>query len=165
MASETGRRTRLHPGRRRLGELRSPKVREPLEKYGAHPKLVGVRHVVHDEPDDNFMLLPEFRRGIAALKDFDLTYDLLLFPVICRSPRSWWRNSRIRRSCWTTLPTRRFGSAGFRPGGKIFFRWPGSTMFIASSREWSPRLPGQGWCPEDFRSYIDIVVEAFGTTA
>ena len=46
-------------------DLRSPQLREQLEKFSKHPKLSGVRHVVHDEPDDQFMLRPEFRRGIA----------------------------------------------------------------------------------------------------
>src|SRR4051812_39655608 len=41
-------------------DLRSPKLREQLERFAPHPKLVGVRHVVQDEPDDNFMRLPEF---------------------------------------------------------------------------------------------------------
>ena len=61
-------------------DLRSPELRGQLEKYSKHPKLVGVRHVVHDEPDDEFMLRPDFRRGIAQLREFGLTYDLLLFP-------------------------------------------------------------------------------------
>ena len=43
-------------------------------------KLVGVRHVVCEEPNDDFMLQPEFRRGIAALEEFGLAYDLLVFP-------------------------------------------------------------------------------------
>jgi len=37
-------------------DLRAPQLSEQLEKYSPHPKLVGVRHVVHDEPDDHFML-------------------------------------------------------------------------------------------------------------
>ena len=39
-----------------------------------------MRHVVHDEPDDGFLLRPEFARGVAALEEFGLAYDLLLFP-------------------------------------------------------------------------------------
>ena len=61
-------------------DLRSDRLTEQLERFAQHPKLVGVRHVVHDEPDDNFMLRPDFRRGIAQLLDYNLTYDLLLFP-------------------------------------------------------------------------------------
>lgn len=61
-------------------DLRSPELPKQLERFSKHPKLVGVRHVVQDEPDDQFMLRPEFRRGIGQLREFGLTYDLLLFP-------------------------------------------------------------------------------------
>src|SRR5712664_56567 len=61
-------------------DLRSPRLPEQLEKYGRHPKLVGARHVVQDEPDDDFVLRPDFRAGIAQLAGFELAYDLLVFP-------------------------------------------------------------------------------------
>ena len=61
-------------------DLRSPQLHGQLERYAKHRKLAGVRHVLHDEQNDHFMLLPEFRRGIAQLRAFGLTYDLLLFP-------------------------------------------------------------------------------------
>ena len=60
-------------------DLRSPELNSQLERYAAHPKFKGVRHVVHDEPDDEFMLLPEFQRGIGELRRYGLTYDLLIF--------------------------------------------------------------------------------------
>ena len=39
-------------------DLRSPQVDEQLRTFAAHPKAVGVRHVVQDEPDEHFMLRP-----------------------------------------------------------------------------------------------------------
>jgi L-fuconolactonase len=50
-----------------------------LETYAAHPKLVGVRHVVHDEPDDDFILRPDFNEGIRNLSKYGLRYDILIF--------------------------------------------------------------------------------------
>lgn len=61
-------------------DLRSPDVRDQLAQFARHPRLKGVRHVVQDEPDVDFMRGAEFQRGIAALQEFGLTYDLLLFP-------------------------------------------------------------------------------------
>ena len=61
-------------------DLRSPNVAQELKEFAEHPKFVGVRHVVQDEPDDGFMLREDFQRGIAALRRFGLTYDLLVFP-------------------------------------------------------------------------------------
>lgn len=61
-------------------DLRSDRVEEQLARFAAHPKFVGVRHVVQDEPDDRFLLGAEFVRGVRKLKDFGLRYDLLVYP-------------------------------------------------------------------------------------
>lgn len=50
-----------------------------LEKLAAHPKFKAVRHVVQDEPDDEFILGDDFNRGISHLKAHDLVYDILIF--------------------------------------------------------------------------------------
>jgi len=59
-------------------DLRSEDLEEQLEMYVAEPKFVGVRHVLQDEPDIDYMLKPKFLRGIELLADFDLSYDLLI---------------------------------------------------------------------------------------
>ncbi len=43
-------------------------------------KLVGLRHVLQDEPDDAFCLRGDFRHGVALLADAGLTYDILIHP-------------------------------------------------------------------------------------
>jgi L-fuconolactonase len=55
------------------------KVEAALEELAQRPKLKGVRHVLHDEADDRYMLREDFNRGIGSLKQFDLRYDLLIF--------------------------------------------------------------------------------------
>lgn len=61
-------------------DLCSTDLGRQLHKYAKHPKLVGVRHVIHDEPDDSFVVRKEFVQGIEELQEHDLVYDLLLFP-------------------------------------------------------------------------------------
>ncbi len=60
--------------------LRSERVQEDLEPLAHSSRLKAVRHVVQDEPDDRFMLQPEFVRGVQALQQYDLAYDLLIYP-------------------------------------------------------------------------------------
>lgn len=50
-----------------------------LEHVASLTKVKAVRHPIHDEPDDQFVLRDDFNRGIAALKQFDLRYDILIF--------------------------------------------------------------------------------------
>lgn len=59
--------------------LADPAVDECLQHYADHPKFVGVRHVVQDEPDDRFLLRADFNRGVARLASFGLTYDILIY--------------------------------------------------------------------------------------
>ncbi len=61
-------------------DLQSEKVDEQLQEFVHDKKFVGVRHVLQDEPDDRLMMKPEFLRGIALLKKYGLTYDILIFP-------------------------------------------------------------------------------------
>jgi len=60
--------------------LCDPTVSELLDELIAHSHLRGVRHVVQDEPDDRFMLRPEFVAGISQLASRNLVYDLLVLP-------------------------------------------------------------------------------------
>jgi L-fucono-1,5-lactonase len=60
-------------------DLRSSDVRSQLKVLAQNPKLVGIRHVVQSEPDDRYMLQPDFLRGIAVLEEFDLAYDILIY--------------------------------------------------------------------------------------
>lgn len=43
-----------------------------------HERFCGLRHLVQDEPDDAFLQRPDFRRGVAALADHGLVYDVLI---------------------------------------------------------------------------------------
>jgi len=50
-----------------------------LEQVSEDPKLKGMRHVLHDEADDLYMLRDDFNTGVAQLSRFGLRYDILIF--------------------------------------------------------------------------------------
>ena len=60
--------------------LRSESIEDDLLKYKKYNVVKGFRHVVQGEQDNNFMLRPEFLRGIELLGKYDLCYDILIFP-------------------------------------------------------------------------------------
>ena len=60
-------------------DLRSPDIRSQLKDLSRNPRLVGIRHIVQSEPDDRFLLQPDFLRGISVLEEFDLAYDILIY--------------------------------------------------------------------------------------
>ena len=79
-------------------DLCSPDAGQHLEQLAASRKLVGIRHVAQDEPDDEFLLRPDFCRGIALLREFELAYDILIYP----------RHLRVAASFARRFPEQRF---------------------------------------------------------
>jgi L-fuconolactonase len=144
-------------------DLCSDKLPGQLHRFASHPKLTGVRHVVHDEPDDEFMLRPEFRRGISQLREFDLAYDLLLFPKHLKPA------VRLVRE----FPEQPFvldHIAKPMIAQRLFSPWQEDLQQLAKFPNVSCKLSGmvtetgwKQWQPDDFRRYMDIVFEAFGT--
>ncbi len=61
-------------------DLRSPDIHSQLKSLTRDPRLVGIRHIVQSEPDDRFLMQPDFLRGISLLEEFDLAYDILIYP-------------------------------------------------------------------------------------
>ncbi|WAP55112.1 amidohydrolase family protein [Streptomyces sp. S465] len=64
-------------------DLTHPGVGEVLAELAAGPggeHLVGVRHQVQDEPDRRWLARDDVRRGLAAVADAGLVYDLLITP-------------------------------------------------------------------------------------
>jgi L-fuconolactonase len=50
-----------------------------LEELADFKQLKGVRHVVHDEPDDHFILGSRFNQGMQRIHQTGWVYDLLIF--------------------------------------------------------------------------------------
>lgn len=143
-------------------DLRSPELRGQLEEFSKNAKLVGVRHVVHDEPDDGFMLGAEFRRGIAQLREFGLTYDLLLFP----------RHLPVAVRLVEEFPAQPFvldhiAKPAIAQG--LVSPWREDLQELARFPNVFCKLSGmvteakwRQWQADDFRRYLDIVTGAFG---
>jgi L-fuconolactonase len=144
-------------------DLRSTNIAETLAGYAKRKKLVGVRHVVHDEADDNFMLQPAFQNGIAALKEFNLCYDLLLFP----------KHIPVALQLVEKFPEQSFVVDHIAKPfilKKEFSPWKEDLKELAKHPNVFCKLSGMvteaqwnNWTEDDFKSYLDIVTEAFGT--
>lgn len=143
-------------------DLCSPELDGQLQEFATHRKLMGVRHVIHDEPDDDFMLEEAFMKGVGQLAEYDLAYDLLLFPV---------HLSRALKLV-TAFPRQRFVVDHIsKPLIKDGLRQPWADDISALSDKpnvWC-KVSGmlteadhQGWKYEDFEPYLDVVLEAFG---
>lgn len=61
-------------------DLTDARVGAVLDEFQRHAKFKGTRHLVHDEPDVNWLLREDVLRGLGELARRGIPYDLLLRP-------------------------------------------------------------------------------------
>ncbi len=143
-------------------DLRSPQLRDQLAHYARHPKLVGVRHVVEAEPDDNFLLGADFRRGLALLADWDLTYDLLLKPRHLKPALQFGKQFPQQRFVLNHLAQPLIQAGTLAP-------WDSDLRALARHKNVWCKVSGlvtqatwRAWQPADFTRYLNVVFDCFG---
>ncbi len=144
-------------------DLRSPAVERDLEKFAGRRKLVGIRHIVQSEPDD-FLLHPDFQRGIGVLERFNLAYDILIYPrqleaaaaLVSRFP-----NQRFVLDHIAKPDIRRQAIAEWREGLRRLSRFPHVCCKLSgmvTEADW------RTWTPEQIRPYIEVAADCFAAT-
>ncbi|MGA8153615.1 MAG: amidohydrolase family protein [Terriglobales bacterium] len=133
-----------------------------LERFSASPKLKAVRHVLHDEPDDFYMLRADFNRGVKLLKKFGLRYDILIFEhhlpqtieFVDRHPQLTFIVDHIAKP---------------KIKDHILSPWRENLQELARRDNVYCKLSGmvteagwQTWSESGLQPYIDVVLECFG---
>jgi len=143
-------------------DLQSPEVHSQLETFAKNPKLVGIRHVVQGEPDDRFLLRPEFLRGISMLEEFDLAYDILIYtrhlPVAAEFVRQFPRQ-RFVLDHLAKPPIKSGSSQPWARGIRDLAAFPNvlcKLSGLVTEADW------QQWKPEHLAPYIDVAFDCFG---
>ena len=143
-------------------DLRSPDIQPQLTSLTRNPKLAGLRHIVQSEPDDRFLLQPDFLRGITALEEFDLAYDILIYPkhlpvaieFVQRFPRQRFVLDHLAKppiksgeiSSWAK------GIGALSASPNVFCKLSG----LVTEADW------KHWTPEHITPYLDVAFESFG---
>ena len=143
-------------------DLRSTHVEDQLRAVAAHPKFVGVRHVVQDEPDPRFLLGESFLHGIGRLAAFGLTYDLLLYPQQLPAAAEFVGRFPEQPFVLDHLAKPRVKTGEIEP-------WRRDLLALAAHGHVHCKLSGlvteaawSGWKKSDFTPYLEVALEAFG---
>ncbi len=144
-------------------DIRHPDFNGKLERYTKFSKLKGLRHVVQDEPDDDFLLRNDFLRGMALLSKYNLTYDILIFP----------RHLRVAEKFVSKFPNQKFVLDHIAKPDiehQMISPWKEDIRNLARHRNVWCKLSGmvteanwKTWKQEDFSPYLDVVFHSFGT--
>jgi L-fuconolactonase len=147
-------------------DLTDPNVVKALSHLRSGPggnRLVGIRHQVHDEADEKWLLRDDVHRGLRAVGDADLVYDLLV-----RARDLPAANEAARR-----LPDVRFVIDHIaKPRiarGRRDPEWERAMAPLADLPNVTCKLSGMvteaswtGWTLDDIAPYIDRVLGWFG---
>jgi len=143
-------------------DLRAENLRETLQEFRGNTKLVGVRHIVQSEPDDRFLVRPDFLRGIGMLEEFGLAYDILIYTkhlgvaaeMVSRFPRQRFVLDHLAK------PPIKSGELG---------EWRRGIRQLASFSNVMAKLSGlvteadwEGWRPEQIVECVEVAFECFG---
>lgn len=135
---------------------------DALQRYGRHPAFRGVRHLVHDEPDPDWLLRPAVRESLALMAERGLVFEI---PAVF--PRHLVHVPRL---------------ASELPGLMIVIDHLGKPPIAAGSLEpWAGELARAAvhpnvyakvsglntvapanWSAEDLRPFVDVAIDAFG---
>jgi L-fuconolactonase len=143
-------------------DLCADDLEQQLQSFAGQSRLVGVRHVVQDEPDDRYLMRPEVVRGIRLLHAYGLAYDLLVYP----------RQLPAAIELVSELPGQTFildhlakpliRSQEFEP-------WSGHLRQLAARPNVACKVSGliteadwQHWNAEQISPYLDVALQAFG---
>lgn len=142
--------------------LADPGVADVLAGLAAEPLLKACRHVLQDEPDDNYMLGARFNDGIRAATAAGLAYDILVYerhlPQALRL---------VDRHPAQVFVLDHIGKPRIRDGS--FAAWDRLVRDLARRPNVYCKLSGmateadwRGWEEAQFQPYFDTVLEAFG---
>jgi len=139
-----------------------PTVSDSLAQFASNSKLKAVRHVLQDEADENYMLRGDFNKGIAALRRFDLVYDVLNFErhlpqtikFVDKHPQQVFVLDHVAK------PEIRHN---------VLDPWRENIQVLARRENVYCKLSGlvteanhRSWTPDQLRPYVEVVLEAFG---
>lgn len=144
-------------------DLRNSELASNLEQLSDLKKLTGFRHVVQDEPSDNFMLGTKFQEGISQLGSYDYTYDILIFP-----PQLPAAIQLVKKFQTQPFVVDHIAKPYIKAGALDF--WKKSIATLSEHDNVWCKISGlvteadwDNWEYEDLVPYLDVVFEEFGT--
>jgi L-fuconolactonase len=118
--------------------------------------------VVQSEPDERFLMRPEFLRGVGMLEEFGLAYDILIYPrhlkvaaeFVSRFPRQRFELDHLAK------PDIKHGKMdGWKQGIQELAEFPNvycKLSGMVTEADWN------SWTAEQMAPYLAVTFECFG---
>ncbi|MBA2427032.1 MAG: amidohydrolase family protein [Actinobacteria bacterium] len=139
-----------------------PDVLEALRARSDGHYLVGLRHQVHDEADPEWLLRGDVRRGLGALHDAGLPYDLLVRTRELPSALDTCRALPEMRFVIDHMAKPPIASGEMEPWAERMARFAGLEHVSCKLSGVVTEADWEWWKTEDVAPYIERVVDWFG---
>ncbi|MET7686814.1 amidohydrolase family protein [Streptomyces sp. NPDC005483] len=146
-------------------DLPRPDIADELARLRELPGgsyLKGIRHQVQGEPDPEWLLRPDVRRGLTAVADAGLVYDLVVLPHQIRACVKAADSLPHLTFVLDHLGKPPIASGDLEP-------WASAVRALAALPNTVCKLSGMvteadlaAWTIDDLRPYTDTVLDAFG---
>lgn len=143
-------------------DLTDPALDRVLDEFAPRPKLVGIRHVTHDEPDVDWIVREDVLRGLAVLERRGFTFDLLFFPQhLKHAPTlaSRFPNLRMVIDHIAKPPIKSGNLSGWDADLRSAAEYPNIFCKLSgmiTEADW------RHWTPGDLKPFIGHAIDCFG---
>ena len=147
-------------------DFEKPADRAHLERLAQHPKFLGVRPMIQDIPDPDWMLRLDIEWAFEALCELDLTFDALGFPAHQSNFLTLIRRYPSLRVVYDHCMKPQIRDQ--QAGRDAFSGWAEGIARLAGETQGYCKLSGlvteaaPGWTLDDLRPFADHVIRAFG---
>jgi L-fuconolactonase len=139
-----------------------------LERFAAHPKFLGVRPMIQDIPDINWMLREDVQWAFQAIIGLDITFDALGFPMhLPNFLKLVMRYPQMRIVYDHCMKPQVYDQ---RSGKDAFSQWANDISRLADETRGCCKFSGlvteagDGWTIDDLRPFAEHVLSAFGAS-
>jgi len=143
-------------------DLRADDIERRLDAWAGDSLLVGYRHIVQDEPSDDFLLDPAFICGVGAVLSRGLSYDILIVPRQAHSVRRFADLVGEGRLILDHGAKPPIAASGWQP-------WADAITDMARVPTLYCKISGlvteadhHAWVPTDIVRYLDHLLGCFG---
>lgn len=143
-------------------DLHNKNVEDKLLYWSEYPVVKGFRHIVQAEAD-GFLNKEAFLDGIKLLKNFDFTYDILIYPkqlkeaiqFVNKFPNQKFILDHCAKPCIREQKINEWKNEikEIAQNENVYCKVSG----LVTEAKWNE------WKTEDLHSYLDVVFEFFGT--
>jgi len=146
-------------------DLTAPHVDRILAELKSRPAgqwLVGIRHQVHDEPDRDWLLRSDVQRGLRAVQQTGLAYDLLLRPRELPAALQVARAFPDLRLVIDHIAKPEIADGTLEPWATDMAPFAALPHVYCKLSGMVTEADWQRWKPSDLRPYVERVVGWFG---